>query len=134
MVGRRKSIRTPAYDLRPNTYVLSYHLRPTTYVLSSDGTRLAVALGAMHDRRRGDRRNRLLAILFLLTWFYVGLFVWPTPWRYDRVGNTPVRTNRVTGEVEYLNLQGWQPALPPLDVHRDLETAASRSATPPAAP
>jgi hypothetical protein len=28
-----------------------------------------------------------------------------------------MRTNRVSGDVEYLNLQGWQPVLPPaLDV------------------
>lgn len=68
------------------------------------------------DRRRGDRRHRLLAVLGLVAFFYLALFVWPTPWRYDRVGRTPVRTNRITGDVEYLNLQGWQPALPPLDV------------------
>ena len=77
----------------------------------------------IQERRRGDRRKRLLCILALITSFYFGLFVWPTPWRYDRIGKTPIRTNRVTGEVEYLNLQGWQPALPPLDVRR---TAAER--------
>jgi len=72
----------------------------------------------MLDRRKGDRRYRLVGVLMLLGTIYCGLFVWPTPWRYDRVGRTPIRTNRVTDDVEYLNLQGWQPALPPLDVAR----------------
>ena len=86
----------------------------------------------MKERRQGDRRKRLLAMLVLLASFYVALFVWPTPWRYDRVGRTPVRTNRVTGEVEFLNLEGWQPALPAAnaDVRRD--ATAPPKAPPPA--
>ena len=65
----------------------------------------------IHERRRGDRKRRLLWVFSLLLSFYVTVFVWPTAWRYHKVGNTPIRTNRVTGEVEYLNLQGWQPVL-----------------------
>ncbi len=72
----------------------------------------------LQDRRRGDRKRRLLAILLFAVIFYIAVFVWPTAWRYHQVGNTPMRTNRVTGEAEYLNLQGWQPVLPPLDVQR----------------
>lgn len=72
----------------------------------------------MQERRQGDRKHRLLATLVLLGSFSFGLFVWPTPWRYDRVGKTAVRTHRVTGDIEFLNLQGWQPALPPLDFAR----------------
>jgi hypothetical protein len=72
----------------------------------------------MRDRRRGDRKHRLLAIFGLLASFSLGFFVWPTPWRHDRVGRTPVRTHRVTGMVEILNLQGWQPALSPFEPRR----------------
>ena len=74
---------------------------------------IRVAGRFIQDRRRGDRRHRLLALLALLASLYFGLFVWPTPWRYDHIGKNPVRTNRVTGAVEILTLQGWQPALPP---------------------
>ena len=69
----------------------------------------------IHERRRGDRRRRLLWVFSLLLSFYVAVFVWPTAWRYHQVGRTPVRTNRVTGEVQYLNLQGWQPVLQVFD-------------------
>jgi len=72
----------------------------------------------LQERRRGNRSRRLLAILLLLVTSYIAVFVWPTAWRYHQFGKTPMRTNRVTGEVEYLNLQGWQPVLPPLDVKR----------------
>jgi hypothetical protein len=80
----------------------------------------------MLERRKGDRRHRLLALLTLIGGIYGGLFVWPTAWRYDRVGRTPIRTHRVTDEVEFLNMQGWQPALRPLDVQR----RASRRSVP----
>jgi hypothetical protein len=69
----------------------------------------------LHNRRRGDRRRRLLWVLSFVSSFYVAVFVWPTAWRYHQVGNTPMRTNRVTGHVEYLNLQGWQPVLEAFD-------------------
>ncbi|MFN2385336.1 MAG: hypothetical protein ABR576_03460 [Thermoanaerobaculia bacterium] len=69
----------------------------------------------LHDRRRGDRRRRLLWVFSFLLTFYFSVFVWPTAWRYHQVGNTPMRTNRVTGQVEFLNLQGWQPVLDAFD-------------------
>ena len=72
----------------------------------------------LQERRKGDRRYRLLGLLALLATFYFGIFIWPTPWRYDHIGKNPVRTNRVTGAVEILNLQGWQPALAPPQTRR----------------
>jgi hypothetical protein len=42
----------------------------------------------------------VLAVLFLA-------YVWPTPYKYDRLGQIPVRTNRFTGAVERLTLNGW---------------------------
>jgi hypothetical protein len=72
----------------------------------------------MQNRRHGDRRHRLISVLTFTAGFYCALFVWPTPWRYDHIGKNPVRTNRVTGDVEILTLQGWEPALPPFGVRR----------------
>jgi hypothetical protein len=56
-------------------------------------------------------RNLLLMLLFLVA-TYAALYVWPTLYRYDHIGVIPVRWNRITDGVEYLSLQGWQPALP----------------------
>jgi len=84
----------------------------------------------MKDRRRGDRRHRLAALFLLTAGLYCALFVWPTPWRYDHIGKNPVRTNRVTGDVEILTLQGWQPELPPLDVRRPEARRQFREAPP----
>jgi hypothetical protein len=84
----------------------------------------------MKDRRRGDRRHRLGVLLLLTAGSYWALFVWPTPWRYDHIGKNPVRTNRVTGDVEILTLQGWQPELPPVDVRRPEAQRQSRDVTP----
>jgi len=39
-------------------------------------------------------------------------WVYPTPYIYDHIGLNPVRTNRITGSMEFLTLQGWQPQLP----------------------
>lgn len=64
-------------------------------------------------RRKTDRvKPRFRGALYgaLALWFAVT--VWPTPWVNDHLGNTPVRTNRITGSVDYMNLQGWHPALP----------------------
>ena len=49
-----------------------------------------------------------IALLFLILAF--SYWVWPTPWRYDRLGNTTARTNRFTGKVEFLSYDyGWHP-------------------------
>lgn len=42
----------------------------------------------------------VLAVLFLA-------YVWPTLYKYDHLGQIPVRTNRFTGAVERLTLDGW---------------------------
>lgn len=90
----------------------------------------SVKIRLIQERRRGDRRHRLLWTAVVLATLYIALFVWPTPWRYDHVGRTAVRTHRVTDQVEFLNLQGWQPALPPLDVHRTRMPRVSKPAQP----
>lgn len=54
----------------------------------------------------------ILAVLFVY-------FVWPTPWRYDRVGGEslsyPVRINRLTGAAQRLHplSMEWIPERPP---------------------
>ncbi len=35
-------------------------------------------------------------------------WVWPTVWTYDKLSGRTVRTNRFTGSVQYLTLDGWQ--------------------------
>ncbi len=51
----------------------------------------------------------ILAFVILV---YLACYVWPTPWRYDKLGLTPVRWNRVTGRVQFLNLHGWNEEIP----------------------
>ena len=45
-------------------------------------------------------------------WWLAGiafaLFIWPTPWQYDKSGRLSVRTERITGEVQSLGYEGWQ--------------------------
>lgn len=48
----------------------------------------------------------LLAVAALAALAY---FVWPTPWRYDRIRELPVRIHRITGDAEMLTPSGWQP-------------------------
>lgn len=60
----------------------------------------------LHERARW----RLAMIALAATFAY---FVWPTPWRYDRLrgveGNEmPVRVNRFTGTTQLLSPNGWQ--------------------------
>jgi hypothetical protein len=58
--------------------------------------------------------NSLKRILFFLILFYIAIFVWPTRWRYDHMGATPIRWDRVTYRMQFCNLHGWQTALPPI--------------------
>jgi len=44
----------------------------------------------------------LIAIIVLL-----GLFVWPTLYRYERYRDIIVRFNRVSGKVQLLSDKGW---------------------------
>jgi hypothetical protein len=45
----------------------------------------------------------LLAILILAT----GIFFWPTIYRYDKVGERLLRTNRLTGKTQEYSLGSW---------------------------
>lgn len=52
-------------------------------------------------------RYAFISILLIL----VGLFVYPTMYRYDKFDQKiPVRINRVTGKTELLSTQGWMVA------------------------
>jgi hypothetical protein len=52
--------------------------------------------------------QRILAVtvvgIFAFGWIY---YVWPTPWNHGRLDGDTIRTNRFTGEVQYLTLTGW---------------------------
>ncbi len=55
---------------------------------------------------------KLIALVgVLLIIGVIGLFVWPTRYRYDRMkvqeNDLPVRIDRLTGRTEYLTLTGW---------------------------
>lgn len=54
------------------------------------------------------RALKLAAVLLFLVLFYGACYVWPTPWRYDHLGATPVRWHRVTGHMQFCSFQGWQ--------------------------
>ncbi len=53
-------------------------------------------------------------ILAFLVVAYALCFLWPGRWRYDHLGAMPVRTERVTGRVQFMNLHGWNWQLPPI--------------------
>ena len=74
------------------------------------------------------RTIRLFAVFAVLFLAYVSVFIWPTRWRYDHLGLTPIRTDRVTGIMQFCNLHGWQYQLPPLGEEITLQPP------PPAAP
>jgi hypothetical protein len=40
-------------------------------------------------------------------------FIWPTPYREYRVGESWVRVHRLTGKTDVLRPWGWQPAARP---------------------
>ena len=46
------------------------------------------------------KTTNLLIIVAAMSLF--GYFVWPGPWEYRNLGELPTRTNRLTGEVQYL--------------------------------
>lgn len=56
--------------------------------------------------------KHLRAILVFVVLMYVFFFVWPGMWLYGTLGRIPIRWHRVTSQMEYLSLQGWQPQLP----------------------
>lgn len=61
------------------------------------------------------KRSILVGVCALVVVFGLGLTVWPTPWRYDDIvmggpysaQRRFVRTNRLTGQSEYLTDYGW---------------------------
>ena len=68
----------------------------------------------------------------------LGIFVWPTQWRYDELRQgrdiIPVRTNRFTSRVEKLSTYGWATMIPlGPDGYPDLSVLDSPAPTPPAA-
>lgn len=52
-----------------------------------------------------ERLENALILLIVVLWF---LFIWPTPYRYHKLGTSDVRSNRFTGRVEYLTSSGWK--------------------------
>ena len=70
-------------------------------------------LASPYQRRRGDATRAVLGwILLYLVLFYFAIFIWPTRYRYDRLGGTPIRWDRVTGQMQFVNFHGWQAQLP----------------------
>ena len=75
-------------------------------------------------------QNRLLMSVLAAIVVAFAFFVWPTPYRYDRIVSKdgesfPVRTNRLTGNAERLSPNtGWIPmqpiARPPLEKRKIL--------------
>ena len=70
--------------------------------------RLFTMLSPLRLRSRGA-----LVLLFAVVVVLVGLFVWPTHYRYDRMKartgfETVVRIDRLTGRTEMLRLDGWR--------------------------
>lgn len=53
--------------------------------------------------------RRWLAVGTLLVVALLAVFVWPTRYRYDKVGDQFLRTDRVSGETARLTSWGWAP-------------------------
>lgn len=52
----------------------------------------------------------LLGGMFCITILFIGLFIWPGMYEYDKMDQKwPVRINRLTGETEVLIPDGWVP-------------------------
>lgn len=57
--------------------------------------------------------NMVKVVVLSLTLFSAAVFVWPTRWKTE-VGaiagqNVTLRTDRLSGEVQYLSARGWRP-------------------------
>lgn len=46
--------------------------------------------------------------LILLTILLLAFFVWPGQWKFDKIGDVPMRTNRFTGRSELFAAGGWK--------------------------
>lgn len=93
----------------------------TTDLASTSGgtlvsTRRAVGLTtftARSDLGSSVRERRFRRVLLLGLALGFAYFVWPTPWRYDRIRSAqgyeaPIRVNRFTGTTQLLSPAGWQ--------------------------
>lgn len=47
-----------------------------------------------------------LVLIGIVAW--LGFIVWIEPYRYLKLGQSPVRVSRITGATEKLYLEGWQ--------------------------
>lgn len=54
----------------------------------------------------GHTKTRHWALL-CVTALLFGAFLWPGVYRYDRLGDHPIRTNRITGAVQAFTENGW---------------------------
>jgi hypothetical protein len=56
-------------------------------------------------------KNSLFYLVVMAVVLLCGLFIWPTPYRYDQISigaySSPVRINRFTGQAERLIVSGW---------------------------
>jgi hypothetical protein len=52
-------------------------------------------------------KNILITVALVVVFLFLA-FVWPTKWKYDHVGKSPIRTNRVTGEVQKMSAGEWR--------------------------
>jgi hypothetical protein len=50
------------------------------------------------------------ALIGIVAW--LGFTVWIEPYRYLKLGRSPVRVNRISGETWQLTYQGWKPMRP----------------------
>ncbi len=68
----------------------------------------------MRTTADGAGVRKLALVLACLILFYVLVFIWPTRWRYSHLGSTPVRWDRVTGQMQFCSFHGWTDQLPPI--------------------
>lgn len=71
----------------------------------------------------------LLALVFVIALAAFLLFVWPTIYRYDRVGMFEVRTNRLTSTLALRTPGGWTTPPEPRSVRESPSAQELRAAT-----
>jgi hypothetical protein len=91
-----------------------YQGGPSEIILSRDSALTEPV--TVSPGRGAPRRTYTLEFVSLLLFvavFALAWLIWPTPYRYDHMREDdedhPVRTNRVTGRVEILADNGWEP-------------------------
>lgn len=58
------------------------------------------------------KRFRELGLIAIAGAIIFAVTVWPTMYRYDRLGISPVRVNRITGKAWRLSSSGWEQLIP----------------------